>query len=185
MPAFDVSLQFVPGLQPATVAGMAAVAVNCCWPLLHRRKTLLGLQVCASLLFGLHYLLLGAPTAAAMCGASAAQGLAAALVARRSLRDGIIGATAAASLAITVATWTGLPSLLAQTGQLLSLAGRLQRDTQRLRWLFLASEAFWVSHNLLVGSRWGLASDSLAVTMLLIGLWRGRERKPAGVAAAA
>ena len=30
-----------------------------------------------------------------------------------------------------------------------------------------------MSHNLLVGSRWGLTSDTLAVTMLAIGLARG------------
>ena len=48
-----------------------------------------------------------------------------------------------------------------------------ERMPQAIRWSFLGSEVFWVSHNLLVGSRWGLTADTLAVTTLVIGLVRG------------
>jgi hypothetical protein len=81
---------------------------------------------------------------------------------------------------VTVTTFAGLPSLLAQTGSLFTATGRLQRSTQSIRWLFLAAEVFWTSHNLIVGSVWGLTSDTMGVTMLVLGLWRGR--KVAGLA---
>ena len=77
---------------------------------------------------------------------------------------------------ITAATFSGLPSVLAQTGQLISAFGRLQPHQQTIRLTFLASEGLWITHNLLVGSTWGLAADAMAVTTLLIGLWRNSAR---------
>lgn len=165
----------------ATLAGAAAVALNASWPVLRSRRRILALQVVASLLFGLHYSLLGARTGAAMCLAGAAQGLAMALLRGHAARLGAFGAAVAAGLTVTVATWSGLASLCAQGGQLLSALGRLRRSAQSIRWCFLAAEGFWVSHNLLVGSRWGLTSDVLAVSMLAIGLWRGHAARRPGV----
>jgi hypothetical protein len=172
-------------LAPATCAGALAVLVNCSWPLQRDRRVILVLQSAGALLFGLHYLLLGAPTAAAMNAAGMIQGVSAVLLANRRLRAGVFAATIVAGLATTIATFAGITSVLAQSGALLSAAGRLQRAPQAIRWCFLASEAFWVSHNLLVGSAWGLTSDTLAVTTLLIGLWRGRDRAPAVLGARA
>ncbi len=169
-------------LPPATFAGALAVMVNCSWPLQRSRRVILVLQSAAAVLFGLHYLLLGAPTAAAMNAAGMIQGVSAATLANRRLRGTVFGATIVASFAVTVATFAGVTSVLAQSGALLSAAGRLQRAPQAIRWCFLASEVFWVSHNLLVGSRWGLTSDALAVTTLLIGLWRNRQRRAAAPA---
>lgn len=160
-------------LAPATVAGALAVMVNCAWPLQKSRRVILALQTASALLFGLHYLLLGAPTAAAMNAAGVIQAVSAAMIGNRRLRLSVFGATIAAALATTIATFAGITSILAQSGALLSALGRLQRGAQAIRWCFLGSEVFWVSHNLLVGSRWGLTSDALAVTTLTIGLWRG------------
>jgi hypothetical protein len=171
-------------LDPANLAGAFAVCCSCTWPLLRQRRAILGVQVVGSGLFALHYLLLGAPTAAAMCAAGVVQGLAAALVSGRALRLGLFAAALAGAAALTLATWAGLPSLLAQCGQLGSAAGRLQRDLQRLRLCFLGSLVFWVSHNLLMGSVWGLAADTLSLTALIAGLWRNRRRR-SGVAAGA
>ena len=77
----------------ATLAGAAAVAINASWPVLRSRERILALQVLSSLLFGLHYFLLGARTGAAMCLAGAAQGLAAVLLRGRAARLGAFGAT--------------------------------------------------------------------------------------------
>lgn len=161
---------------PATLAGALAVLANCVWPLQRNRRMILALQCTGSTLFGLHYLLLGAPTAAAMCVAAVVQGASAALIGNRLLRNGIFAATILAGLTATIASFAGVTSALAQTGSLLTATGRLQRQAQAIRWCFLAAEVFWVSHNLLVGSRWGLISDTFSVTMLLVGLWRGRAQ---------
>jgi cytochrome c biogenesis protein CcdA len=126
---------------PATIAGTLAVTANCVWPLLGSRRRILAVQVLSSVLFGLHYTLLGAHTATAMCIAGALQGVAATTLRNRWARNGVFGATIAMGLAITAATWSGLPSALAQSGQLLSAMGRLQRHEQAIRLFFLGSEA--------------------------------------------
>lgn len=161
-------------LEPANIAGFVALGSSITWPLLRRRKAILAVQVAGSLLFALHYMLLGAGTAAAMCVMGALQGVALVTLIDRRQRIGVVGATMAVAVVVTSLTWTGLPSLLSQCGQAVSAIGRLQLDTQRLRLWFLASVAFWCSHNLMVGSVFGLASDTLALTSLLVGLWRGR-----------
>lgn len=174
--SLSLLLHTLMSLPPATLAGALAVSANCMWPLQRNRRMILALQCAGSLLFGMHYLLLGAPTAAAMCAAGVIQGASAALISSRRIRISVFAATIVAGLATTIATFAGTVSVLAQTGALLSASGRLQRTPQAIRWCFLASEVFWVSHNLTVGSTWGLTSDTLGVTMLLIGLWRGRTR---------
>ena len=181
-------LSFLPAMpalgEPATILGAIALAASCTWPMLRRRQAILMVQVAGSLLFALHYLLLGAPTAAAMCATGVVQGLSVILITRRPARIAVVGVTVAISLVATTLTWTGLPSLLSQGGQLAGALGRLQLDTQRLRLCFLGSVLFWCAHNITVGSVFGLASDTLALTGLLVGLWRHRrsEAKPAPAA---
>lgn len=166
-------------LEPANIAGFVALGSSITWPLLRRRKAILAVQVAGSLLFALHYILLGASTAAAMCVMGAMQGVALVVLIDRRQRIAVVGATMAIAAVVTALTWTGLPSLLSQGGQAVSAIGRLQLDTQRLRLWFLVSVAFWCSHNLMVGSVFGLASDTLALTSLLVGLWRGRAARAA------
>jgi inner membrane protein len=161
---------------PATFAGALGVLANVAWPLQRERRTILALQCAGASMFGLHYLLLGAPTAAAMCVAGIVQGVSAVAIANRALRLSIFATTIAAGLTVTIATFAGVTSLLAQTGSLFTATGRLQRTAQSIRWCFLAGEIFWTTHNLIVGSPWGLTSDTLSVTMLVIGLWRGRKQ---------
>ncbi len=171
------ALTFVCSLHLSTVVGALAVAVNSSWPILRNRKRILAVQAVASSLFGVHFLLIGSSTAAAMCAAGIIQGITAAVFVRRGVRLGIVGATLLAGMAVTLLTWRGLPSAFAQAGGLFSASGRLQRDAQRLRWLFLGSEMCWTTHNLMVGSPWGLTSDAVALTMLTAGLWRGRNAR--------
>lgn len=170
-------------VSPAACAGALAVSVGCSWPLYRNRTLILSLQLAGSSLFAVHFLLLGATTAAAMCGAGIVQGASAILARRRLVRLSFFAASILAALATTIATWSGVPSLCAQTGQMFSATGRLQRSPQTIRWCFLASEMFWTTHNLIVGSEWGLVSDTLAFTVLGIGLWRGRARGAAFPAA--
>jgi uncharacterized membrane protein (UPF0136 family) len=161
----------------ATVAGALGVAANCVWPLLGGRRQILAMQVFACMMFALHYRMLGAGTGSAMCLVGALQALISASLRSTWARRGAFGAALAASLAITAATWSGLPSGLALCGQSMGALGRLQRSEQAIRLSFLGSEMFWTAHNTVVGSSWGLTSDAMSVTMLLIGLWRGRPTR--------
>lgn len=159
---------------PANLAGFVALGSSITWPQLRNRKNILRVQVMGSLLFALHYLLLGATTAAAMCVVGAVQGVALVVLVRRGRRIGVVAGSIALSCVVTALTWSGLPSALSQAGQAMSAMGRLQLDPQRLRMWFLVSVFFWCSHNLLVGSAFGLAADMLSLTSLLLGLWRNR-----------
>lgn len=161
-------------LEPANIAGFVALGSSVTWPLLRRRQAILIVQVAGSLLFGLHYLLLGASTGAAMCVLASLQGVALVTLVDRRQRIGVVVATMAIGALVAALTWSGLPSMLSQGGQAGSAIGRLQLDTQRLRLWFLVSVSFWCSHNLMVGSVFGLASDTLSLTSLLLGLWRHR-----------
>ncbi len=165
--------------EPANLVGLIALGSSITWPQLRHRKAILAVQVAGSLLFGLHYLLLGASTAAAMCVMGALQGIALVVLIERRHRVAVVGATLAIGTVVSALTWNGLPSLLSQSGQAMSAFGRLQLDTQKLRLWFLASTFFWCTHNLMVGSVFGLCSDMLALTSLLLGLWRNRSRAPA------
>jgi Bacterial inner membrane protein len=173
------------GLYLSTLVGALAVAANASWPLLRDRRRILAVQALASSLFGLHYVLIGARTGAVMCAASMVQSVTAALVSRRCVRLGIVAATLLAAIAMAALTWRGLPSACALTTGLLSASGRLQQDPQRLRRLFVGSALCSMTHNLLVGSPWGLITDTLTLGMLAAGLWRGRARPPSLVAASA
>jgi hypothetical protein len=104
------------------------------------------------------------------------QGVAMTALRKRWARHGLFGASIVLGLTVTALTWSGVPSFLVQTGQLLSATGRLQRREQAIRLFFLVSEVFWTAHNILVGSTWGLVSDVMAFAMILIGLWRGAAR---------
>jgi hypothetical protein len=182
-PMFDLVVALLAGIGPAAWVGAVGVATGCVWPLFNSRRRILAIQVAGSLLFALYYWLLGAHTGAAMCVAGALQGVAAATLSRRRAL-GVIGLTVAVSLGVTALSWAGLSSALAQGGQIASAIGRLRRTPQAIRFSFLGSEAFWTSHNLLVGSRWGLVSDTMAVTTLLIGIGRSWARAPARAKAA-
>ena len=158
----------------ATIAGFVALGSSVTWPLLRRRRAILVVQVAGSLLFALHYLLLGATTGAAMSVMGAVQGIALVVLIDRRKRVGVVLASMAVAAIVTATTWNGLPSLMSQGGQAMGAIGRLQLEPQRLRLWFLASVGFWCAHNLMVGSVFGLASDTLALSSLLLGLWRNR-----------
>ncbi|HEY0419198.1 MAG TPA: YgjV family protein [Acetobacteraceae bacterium] len=163
-------------LQPASIAGALAVAVGCSWPLFRTRRRMLAVQIAGSLLFALHFVLLGVPAAAAMSLLGITQGLAAGLLRGRGPRLGVFAATVLAGATVTWSTWNGLPSLCAQTSQLLCTAGRLQSRMQAMRGYFLAACGFGMTQNFVIGSSWGLASSVLGAAMLTMGLWR--ERNP-------
>ena len=104
--SFSALLPSVAALtEPANLAGLIALGSSITWPQLRHRKAILAVQVAGSLLFGLHYLLLGASTAAAMCVMGALQGIALVVLIERRHRVAVVGATLVYG-GLTFAGWT-------------------------------------------------------------------------------
>jgi hypothetical protein len=166
---------------PVDLLGAVGVACGCAWGLFRTRRTILMLQSAGAVSFALHYVLLGSPAGAAACFVGMAQSLAALRLSGRPLAAAF-GATGLAAAVAACLTWNGVPSLCAALGTSFACAGRLQRDPQRMRLLFLACSSAWVGHNALMGSAFGLTSDALTLAGLGIGLWRHRGPRRAAPA---
>lgn len=168
----------------ADAFGAAAFAGSCLWPLMKKRRALLAGQAASNLMFIIHYVLLGAHTAAALCLLVVMQALAAMPEGRSRWQTAAFAATVPGIAAIAVFTWSGLPSALSSLGITFSTLARWQSDAIRMRLLLLAAGAFWISHNALVMSPFGIAADLFSAAANLLRLHGGR-RKAAPAAAAA
>ena len=162
----------------ADVFGAAAFAGSCLWPLMKKRRALLAGQAVTNLMFIIHYVLLGAHTAAALCLLVVTQALAAMPEGRSRWQTAAFAATVPAIAAIAVFTWSGLPSALSSLGITFSTLARWQSDAVRMRLFLLVAGAFWISHNAVVMSPFAMASDVFSAAANLLRL-RGERRKAA------
>lgn len=163
---------------PVNCAGIAGIGLGASWALFSRRSTVLICQATGAFAFALHFFLLGSPAGAVMCAAGGAQSVAARLRLPRATLLSFYGATLALSAAIALAAGRGVATPCAVLGLACATIGRIQRDIQRMRLIFLAGTAAWTAHNLLIGSRFGNVSDALTALGLFVGLWlHGHRRK--------
>lgn len=172
-PAWALAIQAI-GLT-GTVGGIL-------WPLFPTRIGMLAVQLATNLCFTLHFALLGAGTAAAVNGLSAAQVLAAIpLGARPGFRHVYLAILPLIAAAL-VTTWSGPPSMFAAVGAALISVGRYQTDLVRFRLVILAALPFWLAHNAMVGSIPGMISDTAGMVLNAVVLLRMRgalRRRPA------
>lgn len=143
--------------------GAAALLCACTWPLCRQRRTILLVQAAGSAALALYFASLGSGTAASTGAVSLVQLLMAALIQRRSRLMVAYAATIPLSAWLVAASWHGVPSALATLGAVLCSTARLQRETKPMMIMFLCATPFWVAHNLLTGSAFGLALDVLSV----------------------
>ena len=181
-------------LSIADSVGLVALAASCLWPLLRGRRGMLIGQASAAGLFTVHYVLLDATTAAALCAMVAVQVMAALPEQRGMLQKVTFLATIPAILTIAAMTWSGVPTILCALGSSCSALARWQQNTTRMRSIFLVSGALWLVHNLMVMSPTAMAADILTALGNIRGLWKERraasrvavnDSKPAGLPAPA
>lgn len=136
----------------ATAFGALGLACQLAWPWFRTRHVILSIQLGIGLLYCAQYALLDAWSAAGVCALGAMQtSLALAAGDRAWLRRaGLFFLPVVAALCL--ATWSGLPSLLALIGVTFVMVGRLQQDVLRLRVLQLGSAPFAIGHDMLVGA---------------------------------
>jgi hypothetical protein len=185
--AFAANISVDTIIQAISTYGTLGIAFGAMAGLMPRRRLILACSGLGSACFGLHNLMLGSMTGAALCTLSVLQSLAASAAPEQGDRPrwllAVLGLALLLVLSATAWTWQGWPSLFAGVGALLSARARVQGEPQRMRRAFLVSSLFWVGHNGVVGSVCGLVSDALAITGHLYGLRRNRAhcRAPAGL----
>jgi hypothetical protein len=147
----------------AIIPGALGLLAVLAWPHVRRIEVALTIQISGALAFSV-YFAQGASLTAAFCSMVAASQL---LVAR-AVRDRnvvlILFANSAILLAVVTGyTWNGLPSALALTGGLIGTFARMQMSTLGMKKTFLAATPFWLTHNVVTGSGFGLAVDAISV----------------------
>lgn len=157
--------------QPLAAAfGAAGLFCQLIWPLFRARKTIIAAQFGVGANYAIQYALLGAWSGAGVAGLGATQSLVSYVAGERPWlrRAGFVFLPAA--VAISFATWSGLASLFALVSVTLTMVGRLQRDTIRLRVFLLAAAPFGMGYDILVGALpaliGGISSATIAATML-------------------
>jgi len=155
----------------ALVFGAMGLICQLVWPLFGARKAILSVQFGIGANYGVQYALLDAWSGAGIACLGATQTAVALLAGDRPwLRKlGLIFLPLVAFVAI--ATWNGIPSLLALAACSLVMLGRLQNDTLYLRLFMLAASPFGIGYDVSVGAIVALcgavSSALIAATMLV------------------
>lgn len=137
----------------------------------HRSYILLT-QVSASIMWVVHFLLLGALSGAAM---NAVGGVRSVVFLRKKRPRWLLWCLLAVVVAVGGLTWQGPLSILPTCGMLAGTLALWQQDEQRIRRLLLLASPLWFSYNLLVGSYAGIANELILITSILVALWRYRR----------
>lgn len=136
----------------AAVFGTAGLASQLTWPMLRTRNAILTLQFGMAASYATQYALMGAWSGATVCTIGATQTLIALAAGNRPWLRWLGLVFIPLVGAISVATWSGATSLFAMTACCLVMAGRMQRDTLRMRCFLLAASPFGIAYDLTVGA---------------------------------
>ncbi|WP_343116116.1 YgjV family protein [Ostreiculturibacter nitratireducens] len=136
----------------ATCFGAMGLACQLAWPMFRQRRSILTVQFGIGADYGAQYALLGAWSGAGVAFLGATQTVIALIAGDRPwLRKLGFGFIPAAAL-IGFLTWSGVASVFAIAACSLIMAGRMQRDTIRMRSLMLAAAPFGIGYDLSVGA---------------------------------
>ena len=155
----------------ATAFGAMGLLCQLIWPLLRAHRAIIAVQFGIGADYSIHYALLDAWSGAGVAGLGATQCASVFAVGDRSWFRwaGLIFLPIV--VVICYATWSGLSKLFAFAAVTLTIVGRLQSDTLRLRILLLAAAPFGMGYDILVGAAPALigaiVSATIATAMLL------------------
>ena len=127
----------------AEIFGLAGVVAGSSWGFLKDRRAILGLQAFATVMFGIHYGLLGAWSGAAMCAVTLVQAVASLPEQRSRATTILFWSTVPMIAVLTFLTWNGIASAGAAFGMAMATLGRWQKDTFKLRWFFVLCSLGW------------------------------------------
>ena len=136
----------------APVFGLAGLAAQLGWPLLRSRQAMLKGQLGAACCYATSYAMMGRETATAVCLIGAIQTTVALLAGERPWLSRMGYAFLPVVLGAGVLTYAGLPTIFAITACCLTMIGRLQSDTLRMRGVQLTASPFGAAHDVVVGA---------------------------------
>lgn len=163
------------------LAGAIALACQLFWPLMSSRRAILIVQAGIGLGYGAQYALLDAWSGALVCFLGASQTL---LI----LFGGTGRVQRLASISvfpllavIGAMTWVGMPTAFALMACALTMFGRYQTDTVKLRSIQLTAAPFGMAYDISVGAFPALCGGLVAATIAFLALQREiKKRFPLG-----
>lgn len=163
----------------APLFGAAGLVVRMASPLFARRGQILTSQLAASCLFATSYALMDQQTATSVCLIGAIQTTTALIAGERPWLNRMGYLFLPVALAMGVATFSGLPTILAVTACCLMMVGRLQQDLIRMRGIQLCAGPFGAAHDIVTGAWPCLAGAVLSMTIAAAALRRELKRSVA------
>lgn len=161
----------------AQLVGFVGLAANVSSLQFKDRQKLLLLNLIACVFMALHFLLMGAYTAAGMFFIAIFR----VLLFRRFEGEGRprwpLYLMLACFLVTGALTWQSPLSALPLISTMFVTTGLWQNDTQRTRQLVMFGPVLWMGHNIAIGSIAGVANEALSLVSVLVGLWRHRKAK--------
>ncbi len=136
-----------------------------------KRKTLLTLQVCSTLLFSLHFLLLGAMTGSIMNLIGSARSFTFLKLGKNRNILYLLFFIFLFSIA-SILTWQGVKSLLPLIGMTFGTIAYWQTKPCRTRLITPLSTMPWFFYSLITGSYPGMLVEILVFTSTLVGIYR-------------
>ena len=124
--------------------------------------------VCANVLIGAHFGLLGHWTALLMMVLAATRNL----VSLRGPSRRLMWVFVSLTVAAVAATWAGPLSLLGGAAALLPNFAMFSRSDKRMRVLIMASTLIWIAHNAAIGSPMAVLMEVLFLAGNLVGYYR-------------
>lgn len=161
----------------ATLVGFAGTACGMLWPVFRSRTGMLAAQTGAGTCFALHFLMIGAHTGAFMNLLAALQAAAAIPLGEDRRFRLVYLALLPVIFGGLLATWNGVPSLMAALATAVLSLARYQRAVVPFRALMAVALPCWFAHNYLVGSIPAMISDISGMTIngaMLISSLRAR-----------
>jgi hypothetical protein len=157
--------------------GVAALLLDITTIQLRLRKHMLIVQIIATILWTVHYVLLpGGMPAAAMNVIAVIRSITF-YVFRTESRPRIIPYVLGLLIVLGgILTWRNFSSILPVVASLLALTAFWQRREQLIRFFLFLAIPFWFGFNFIHGSYAGMLSDSIAGISTMVGLYRYRKQ---------
>jgi hypothetical protein len=157
-----ITLLAIAAEMPVAVSlGIAGLCAQLAWPLFRSREIMLTVQLGASCCYAASYALMGKETATTVCLIGAIQTTITLLAGDRPWLARMGYVFLPVVLACGVLTYSGLCTIFAITACCLTMIGRMQADTLRMRRIQLGAAPFGAAHDVIVGA-WPCLAGAIA-----------------------